>query len=104
MQKKKDAGPDCDHPLCGGSQLQISNDSQRENVSKKRIQRMKDDVREMKAERPRAPDSGIDQIAQNEEGPKKTTVLLTPNHGEVSTQDFSNLSKVVRKEPGVNDV
>src|SRR5205809_269091 len=100
MQKEKGAGADCDHPLGGGSQLQIFNDSQRENVSKKRIQRMKDDVREMKAKRPRAPDSGVDEKAQNEEGPKKTTVLLAPNHGEVSAQDFSNLSKVVRKEPG----
>lgn len=58
----------------------------------------------MKAEGSCAPDFGVDQIAQDEERPEKTTMLPAPNYRKVSAQDLSNLSKIVREKPGVNDV
>jgi hypothetical protein len=64
---------------------------------------MKDDVREMKAEWPRPPDSRINQIAENEDWPEEAAVLPAPNHRRVTGEDLSNLSKIVGEKPGVTD-
>lgn len=64
---------------------------------------MKDDVREMKAKWPRPPDSRVNQIAENEDWAEETAVLPAPNHREIAGENFSNLSKIVRQKPRVND-
>ncbi len=64
---------------------------------------MKDDVREMKAKWPRPPDSRVNQITENENRPKETAVLPAPNHREISGEDFSNLRKIVRQKPGIDN-
>ena len=65
---------------------------------------MKENVSQVKTQRPRAPNCAVNQVAQNEERPEETALSLTPNHRPITAEDFSYLSKIIGKEIRVDGV
>ncbi|MDX6383054.1 MAG: hypothetical protein QOK48_627 [Blastocatellia bacterium] len=64
---------------------------------------MKDDVGQVESERLCSPDAGVNQIAEDEEWPEEAAVSFPPDHRQIAIQDLSNLGKIIRKKPVVDN-
>ena len=77
--------------------------SQREAVDEKRVQSMKQRVRQVIAERVLIPQSAVQDIAPDKERPEETARFVRPCDRPIAFQHLADLNKVVRKKIGVED-